>query len=122
MSVTQNSAEPEKVMPAGRFLLLQRLLRRDKTPLALLLLAALVGILTGLVAVAFDKAVNFIFHSRVNWLADQADNPLLNVLCAFFAAALLGAVGYWLVRRFAPEAGGSGIPEIEGALEELRPV
>lgn len=122
MSVTQDSAQPETVMRAGRFLLLQRLMRRDKTPVALLLLAALVGILTGLVAVAFDKAVNFIFHSRLNWLADQASNPLLNVLCAFFAAALLGALGYWLVRRFAPEAGGSGIPEIEGALEELRPV
>ena len=27
-----------------------------------------------------------------------------------------------LTSRFAPEAGGSGIPEIEGALEGLRPV
>lgn len=40
----------------------------------------------------------------------------------FIFSALLAAAGYWLVRRFAPEAGGSGIPEIEGALEELRPV
>lgn len=41
---------------------------------------------------------------------------------AFILSALLAMVGYFLVRKFAPEAGGSGIPEIEGALEELRPV
>ncbi|STD26196.1 chloride channel protein [Enterobacter asburiae] len=41
---------------------------------------------------------------------------------AFGLSALFAMVGYFLVRKFAPEAGGSGIPEIEGALEELRPV
>ncbi|RAP70342.1 hypothetical protein ACZ87_02854 [Candidatus Erwinia dacicola] len=34
---------------------------------------------------------------------------------------LLAEVGYFLVCTFASEAAGSGIPEIEGALEELCP-
>ncbi|MBK0095748.1 H(+)/Cl(-) exchange transporter ClcA [Erwinia sp. S63] len=122
MSVSQNATQPENTMRAGRFMLLQKLLRRDKTPVALLLLAALVGVLTGLVGVAFDRAVNFILHLRLNWLESAVTHPILTVLCAFLVAAILGAIGYFLVRRFAPEAGGSGIPEIEGALEELRPV
>ena len=122
MSVSQNATQPENTMRAGRFMLLQKLLRRDKTPVALLLLAALVGVLTGLVGVAFDRAVNFILHLRLNWLESAVTHPILKLLCAFLVAAILGAIGYYLVRRFAPEAGGSGIPEIEGALEELRPV
>lgn len=122
MSVHHAATQPVTPMRAGRFLLLQKLLRRDKTPLALLLLAALVGVLTGLAGVAFDRAVNLILHLRLNALADPVSHPLFAIVSAFFAAALSGAVGYFLVRRFAPEAGGSGIPEIEGALEELRPV
>ena len=122
MSVSQNATQPENTMRAGRFMLLQKLLRRDKTPVALLLLAALVGVLTGLVGVAFDRAVNFILHLRLNWLESAVTHPILKILCAFLVAAILGAIGYYLVRRFAPDAGGSGIPEIEGALEELRPV
>ncbi|MGG6136081.1 H(+)/Cl(-) exchange transporter ClcA [Pantoea allii] len=105
-----------------RLRLLQYLIRRDKTPIALLLLAALVGVLTGLTAVAFDKAVSWVIHSRLNWLSQFENQGILLGLCAFIFSAVLAAIGYFLVRRFAPEAGGSGIPEIEGALEELRPV
>ncbi len=39
-----------------------------------------------------------------------------------FISALLAMLGYYLVKRFSPESGGSGIPEIEGALQDLRPV
>ena len=121
MSTSPVTERPD-AMRAGRFMLLQKLLRRDKTPVALLVLAALVGTLTGLAGVAFDRAVNFILHQRGEWLDSDFSHPLLQIAGAFGLCALLGSIGYFLVRRFAPEAGGSGIPEIEGALEELRPV
>ncbi|MEG1209917.1 MAG: H(+)/Cl(-) exchange transporter ClcA [Leclercia sp.] len=101
---------------------IRQLLNRDKTPLAILVLAALVGTLAGLVGVAFEKAVNAVTYWRIDTLAGFADRPLLVWPMAFVLSALLAMVGYFLVRKYAPEAGGSGIPEIEGALEELRPV
>ena len=100
---------------------LRRLLNRDKTPLAILLLAAVVGTLAGLVGVAFEKAVNAVIAWRLGTLADWTHSAAIWPM-AFVLSALLAMVGYFLVRKFAPEAGGSGIPEIEGALEELRPV
>lgn len=106
----------------GRFMRLQTLLRRDTTPVKLLLLAALVGTLTGLAGVAFNRAVNLMLQLRINTLAAQHSGFVTGVIYAFAASAIMGGMGYFLVRRFAPEAGGSGIPEIEGALEELRPV
>ena len=100
----------------------RRLIQRDKTPLAVLLMAAVVGTLAGLVGVAFEKSVNWVQNVRISALVEVADHWFLVWPLAFILSALLAMVGYFLVRRFAPEAGGSGIPEIEGALEELRPV
>ncbi len=121
------SHEPASVVnvpqsPPARYRMFRALLNRDKTPVAVLISAAVVGTLVGLVGVVFARAVEAIQHWRtVNLTADVLPGwPLY--LCAFAVSAALAAVGYWLVRRFAPEAGGSGIPEIEGALEELRPV
>lgn len=101
---------------------LAQFLRRDKTPVAILLVAGLVGILAGLFGVAFEHAVNWVQNLRLSALERVAGRAVLLWPLAFIASALLAMFGYYLVRRFAPEAGGSGIPEIEGALEELRPV
>ena len=100
----------------------RQLMRRDKTPIAILLMAAVVGALAGLLGVAFDKAVDWVQQQRLSGLAQVADYWILVWPLAFIISALLAVLGYYLVHRFAPEAGGSGIPEIEGALEELRPV
>lgn len=34
----------------------------------------------------------------------------------------VGGASYYIVKRFASEAGGSGIPEIEASMQDLRPV
>ncbi|WP_244664680.1 chloride channel protein [Candidatus Symbiopectobacterium sp. 'North America'] len=100
---------------------IRQFLRRDKTPVMILVLAALVGTLVSLVGVAFEKGVSALQALRLEtvtqWAPAEWRWPL-----AFLLSGLMAAGGYYLVRRFAPEAGGSGIPEIEGALEDLRPV
>ncbi|WP_406705281.1 H(+)/Cl(-) exchange transporter ClcA [Sodalis sp.] len=93
----------------------RKLLYRDKTPVLILFMAALVGVL-------FEKAVNGVQALRIATLAELGQQTWLLAPAAFVLSALLAMMGYFLVCRYAPEAGGSGIPEIEGALEDLRPV
>lgn len=101
---------------------IRQLIQQDKTPAAILIMAALVGTLAGLLGVAFGWAVDWVQQQRISGLAYVADSWFLVWPLAFILSAVLAMLGYYLVQRFAPEAGGSGIPEIEGALEELRPV
>lgn len=122
MNSENSSFEAQQFIRLTRRARIRQLLNRDKTPVAILLMAAVVGTITGLVGVAFDKAVEWVQLNRMMLLASTADREWLVWPLAFIVSALLAMFGYWLVRRFAPEAGGSGIPEIEGAMEELRPV
>ncbi|MGC8400411.1 hypothetical protein ACP3P6_03640 [Enterobacter mori] len=108
------SFEEQQFARARHRISIRRLLNRDKTPLAILLGAAVVGTLAGLVGVAFEKAVNGVLNWRIGTVAGYADHEWLVWILAFGLSALLAMVGYFLARKFAPEAGGSGIPEIEG--------
>ncbi len=85
--------------------------------------AALVGALVGLVGSAFHGSVD----GLSSWWPAFLQNTLhLSGPALYAGAALIGAAmtvtSLWLVRRFAPEASGSGVPEIEGAMEGLRQV
>ncbi|PIJ49806.1 chloride channel protein [Erwinia sp. OLTSP20] len=122
MNPEKQAEESQQAALRGRSDFLRKVLRRDRTPVNVLLLAALVGVLAGLLGVAFEKAVSMIIAWRLGILSPGASWLALRYPLAVMLSALLALIGYWLVRRFAPEASGSGIPEIEGALEELRPV
>ncbi|BCG10710.1 H(+)/Cl(-) exchange transporter ClcA [Buttiauxella agrestis] len=122
MNHSHPSFEAQQVVRLRRGDMVRRLMRQDKTPVAILFMAAIVGTLAGLVGVAFEKSVTWVQQNRLAMLAHVADYSLIVWPLAFISSMLLAMLGYYLVRRYAPEAGGSGIPEIEGALEELRPV
>ncbi len=89
----------------------RHLLERDKTPLAILFLAAVCGSLVGLAAVAFDKGVAWLQNQRMGALVHTADNYPLLLTVAFLCSAVLAMFGYFLVLNYAPEAGGAWFPD-----------
>lgn len=85
-------------------------------------LAVAVGAFTGVLAAAFHFSLEkaFALHAAVGSMLPGL-GPRAALVSAFLGAAMAaGAVG--VVHRFAPEAAGSGIQEIEGAMQCLRAV
>ncbi len=83
-------------------------------------LALLAGTLAGFVGSLFHMAIDRAI-TWPDWLAPRLDGwPLVGAAAGIAMAGAVIAVA--LVRAFAPEAGGSGVQEIEGAMEGLRPV
>ncbi|OBT15494.1 chloride channel protein [Vibrio sp. UCD-FRSSP16_10] len=101
---------------------ISQFLSRDNTSFSVLFLSVLVGVLAGLVSTSFEAAVHFVSDTRTDWLKQSIGGLVPLWLAAFLISAALAFFGYYLVHRFAPEASGSGIPEIEGAMEGVRPV
>ncbi|MDN3680754.1 H(+)/Cl(-) exchange transporter ClcA [Vibrio tapetis subsp. quintayensis] len=101
---------------------INQFLSRDTTPVSVLIQSCIVGILAGLLGTLFELGVHFVSETRTDWLKNEIGNAVPLWLAAFIISAALAFIGYFLVHKFAPEAAGSGIPEIEGAMDNMRPV
>ena len=89
---------------------------------AFYVVAVAVGAITGLIGTALHLGTERLlaWPEAVRRYLDLSGGPFLLVAGAIAAAMVVLSV--WLVRRFAPEAAGSGVQEIEGAMAGLRPL
>ena len=94
----------------------------EKLAIKTVLLSLVIGTLVGFVGVFFEKATSWVFSQRSVWVDQWFSNPYAVIAATFVVSALLAGASYYIVKRFAPEAGGSGIPEIEASMQDLRPV
>jgi CIC family chloride channel protein len=76
--------------------------------------ALVVGIVAGLIASFFRIALQWCELTRIGWLERL---PSAEGLAASLSIGVIGGgTGLWLVRRFAPEAAGSGIPHLKSVV------
>jgi chloride channel protein, CIC family len=76
--------------------------------------ALVVGLVAGLIASGFRVALQRCEVGRIAWL--ERLPPVAGLLASLGVGALGGGIGVWLVRRFAPEAAGSGIPHLKSVV------
>src|ERR1700690_2701468 len=76
--------------------------------------ALVVGVVAGLIASLFRIALQWCELTRIGWLERL---PRAAGLGFSLSVGAIGCgAGLWLVRRFAPEAAGSGIPQLRSVV------
>jgi CIC family chloride channel protein len=86
------------------------------------LLAVVIGFVTGMLASAFHYCLQKVFYLHGKVAASFSGSSMNATLAAALLGSAMTAIAVILVRGFAPEAAGSGIQEIEGALQGLRDI
>jgi len=88
----------------------------------LLFYALIVGLIVGLAGSIFRIVLSYIEVFRDD-LYKNASNSGFSGWIAPILFAIIGiSIALFLVRKFAPETSGSGVQEIEGALDGIRPI
>jgi CIC family chloride channel protein len=90
--------------------------------MALFFWAAVVGSLAGLAGGAFQLGLAAVTEWRESFTAGFDSGFVLWWLAPAAFSALAVALALLVVRKVAPETAGSGVQEIEGALDDLRPL
>ena len=123
MGDSKDSTAPQSEKKISSRLMPQTLLEaKQKLKIRLLLWAALVGLLTGGVGTLFQVAVSQVIQGREYLIQLVKNYAVLEWLVPTVLSAVMVYVAFGLMRRLAPETGGSGIPQIEGFLDGFLPL
>ncbi|MGE4373657.1 MAG: H(+)/Cl(-) exchange transporter ClcA [Xanthobacter sp.] len=95
---------------------------RQISDLTYYIVAAVIGALTGVIGSVFHLLIEFFTKQsyQMGDITGLEGMPLYIFMAVFSSALFCGGVA--LVRNIAPEASGSGVQEIEGAMQGLRVV
>src|SRR5262249_32946242 len=114
-SPSQGAATPQMVKGELRAFLRSHEQRRSQLPRAIVL-----GVRSGFAAVAFTRVLAMTAEHRTRLIESAHAYPGWGMAVPVLVGALGAAVAVWIVRRFAPEASGSGIPHLEAVLHHLQ--
>jgi len=93
-----------------------------KSSALLIWLSLFIGILAGGMSALFDHGIIWVSELRLELIESYSDSSIPLWVIAIPISSAMAGLAFYITHRFAPEAGGSGIPEIEGAMEGMRPV
>ncbi len=100
----------------------QRFIDADKKNFRLIFFAFLVGLMAGIVSSIFRLTLAFLDDFREGLFNAAAHSGFTGYLFPVIFSITGIGISLLLVKKFAPEASGSGIQEIEGALDEIRTI
>src|SRR5947207_1471321 len=99
---------------------IQSFVRRQQRRRRLAPRAALVGLVSGLVAVAFRRSLELAETLRARLFDFGHAHAPAGALAPVLLCALAAGAALWLVQALAPEAAGSGIPHLKAVLHRTR--
>ena len=99
-----------------------RLIEFDTKNFKLVYLAVIVGIVVGIVSSIFRIILSYIEVFRTNLYANAGNSGIMSWVWPVLFAILGVSISLYLVKKYAPETSGSGVQEIEGTLDGLRPI
>ncbi len=82
----------------------------------------LIGALVGLMGSIFRLSISYIEDLRATLLSDADFADLMSWIKPLLLIMGSALLSIFAVKKFAPEASGSGVQEIEGALDDMRPL
>jgi len=102
--------------------MISRFHKTDNQNITLLFFAFLVGLAVGVFGAVFRIIINYIDNFRLGLFSNASTSDFTSWLWPILFAIVGVSVSLFLVKRYAPESSGSGVQEIEGALDGIRPV